>query len=266
MQENIQFKRQLCEEICRLESLKNVLEERLRDAPGGTLRIQRTGRGNYMQYYVADAANNRKYLPKNQYNIAQKIAQKGYDEKVQMIINARIRNAKQLLNQYDKEIKDIYTQLSQERRKLVIPLMKSDEDFIKEWYQQYSGNANPYPNNFPIVTERGETVRSKSEKILADIFFKHHIPYIYEPQMILQHGKVAYPDFFLLNVVHRKTYVFEHFGMMDNPEYAQGVTEKINLYEENNYWYGDNLLYSMETSTRPLNIKNVEALVGKYLK
>ena len=68
MQENTQFKRQLCEEILRLESLKKTLEERLQDAPSGTLRIQKTGSGNYTQYYVADSTNVRKYLPKNQFN------------------------------------------------------------------------------------------------------------------------------------------------------------------------------------------------------
>lgn len=266
MQENTQFKRQLCDEILRLESLKKTLEERLQDAPSGKLRIQRTGSGNYTQYYIADATDTRKYLPKNQFSTAQRIAQKGYDEKVKVVIGARVRDAKRLLNQYDKEIGDIYTRLSQERRKLVTPLMKPDEDFIEEWYQKYSGNANPYPNSFPIVTERGETVRSKSEKILADLFYKHQIPYIYEPQIIFQHGKAVYPDFLILNVSQRNTYVFEHFGMMDNPEYAQGAIEKISLYEENNYWYGDNLLYSMETSTRPLNIKNIEAIVRRYLK
>ena len=119
---------------------------------------------------------------------------------------------------------------------------------------------------FPLLPKEGKLFGQNRKKFWRIYFYKHQIPYIYEPQIIFQHGKAVYPDFLLLNVSQRNTYVFEHFGMMDNPEYAQGAIEKISLYEENNYWYGDNLLYSMETSTRPLNIKNIEAIVRRYLK
>ena len=72
-------------------------------------------------------------------------------------------------------------------------------------------------------------------------------------------------DFLLLNVKQRKTYIYEHFGLMDHPEYAKNAFEKLNLYSEHGYWYGDTLLFSFETSINPLNTKYVEKMLCHFM-
>ena len=136
---------------------------------------------------------------------------------------------------------------------------------IQEWYEKNPGRENPYPILQKIFSERGEPVRSKSEKILADLFYRNQIPYVYEPKVWMQDGRIVYPDFLLLNVRTRKAYVYEHFGMMDSPEYSQKASEKINYYMENGYHYGDRFLFSMETIKTPLNTKTVEKIIVKFL-
>ncbi len=261
---NIQFQEHLQQEIQKLSELEKKLQLQLKNAPEETLCINKAGKGKYTQYYIYHDGK-RIYLPVKEQDFALTLAQKEYDEKTLAVIAARLKSAKQLLKKYELSIGDLYLKLSDERKKLVTPIAPTDEVFVKEWYEKYPGSANPYPNHSAIYTERGEMVRSKSEKILADLFLGRNIPYIYEPRMECGKGKTIYPDFLILNVKQRKTYIYEHFGMMDYPEYAKNVFEKLTLYSEHGYWYGDTLLFSFETSNKPLNTKNVEKMLYHFM-
>ena len=81
-----------------------------------------------------------------------------------------------------------------------------------------------------IKTKRGEYVRSKSEKILADLFYENGIPYQYEPAFRLINGKLVYPDFVLLNVRERKTFYWEHYGLASDETYSTKNIDKLCLY------------------------------------
>lgn len=266
MIENNQFKEQLMQEIQELSEIQKNLQIQLENKPEGSLNIQKKSNGNYLQYYIYFEGRKRVYLPVEKLEIAQVLAQKDYNEKVLAVIETRLKSARLLLKRYNQTVGDLYLKLSDARKKLVTPIIPTDEEFIKAWYEKHPGSANPYPNNSVIYSERGEPVRSKSEKILADLFYRHDIPYIYEPQIVLAKGKIVYPDFLLLNMKQRKTCVYEHFGMMDNSEYAKNMSEKIEMYLENGYWYGENLLFSMETSTNLLNTRTVEKMLCHFFE
>ena len=264
MMNSNQFHKQVEQEIHELSEIKKKLQNQLADVPEGTLHVHKFEGGKYFQYYVYLDGQER-YLSTRDYKTMQALAQKTYNEKVLAIIESRLRSARRLLKAYKQNIKDVYLMMPDARKKLITPIISTDEEFIRQWYERHPGMANPYPKNSGLYTERGEEVRSKSEKILADLFSKHGIPYVYEPQMVLKGGKTIYPDFLLLNVNQRITYIYEHFGMMDNPEYAKNAIEKVNLYLENGYLYGKTLLYSMETSMIPINIRNIEKELCEFL-
>ena len=265
MTNNRQFQKQLEQEIRELSEMQKKLQNQLINVPEGSLHIHKIRKGKYSQYY-AYLDGEERYLPVENQKMIQALAQKAYDEKVLAIIDARLKGARRLLKDYQQKIMDVYLKLPASRKKLVTPIIPTDEDFIKAWHEKHPGSVNPYPNNSVIYSERGESVRSKSEKILADLFYRHDIPYIYEPQIVLAKGKTVYPDFLLLNMKQRKTYVYEHFGMMDNSEYAKNMSEKIEMYLENGYWYGENLLFSMETSTNLLNTRTVEKMLCHFFE
>ncbi len=46
-----------------------------------------------------------------------------------------------------------------------------------------------------IITEKGERVRSKTEKMLADFFYRKEILYRYEKPLYLKGYGIVYPDF-----------------------------------------------------------------------
>ena len=49
---------------------------------------------------------------------------------------------------------------------------------------------------------------------------------------------VVYPDFTCLNVRTRKEFVWEHFGMIDVPEYCQNMASKMEMYLMNGFCLG----------------------------
>ena len=49
--------------------------------------------------------------------------------------------------------------------------------------------------------------------------------------MTLRHQIKITPDFVLLNKRTRQEFYFEHFGMMDNPEYSSKAIHKIEMYQ-----------------------------------
>lgn len=117
-----------------------------------------------------------------------------------------------------------------------------------------------------ILNERGERVRSKSEKILADFFYRNRIPYKYECPLHLKNFGMVYPDFTFLSAKTGQEIYWEHDGRMDDPVYAQSAVKKIYAYEENDIYPGERLILTYETEKTVLNMQIVERLVHKYLE
>jgi len=112
-----------------------------------------------------------------------------------------------------------------------------------------------------IYSDRGERVRSKSEKMIADKLFQLGIPYKYEAPLILEPIGRVYPDFTILNKASRKEIYWEHLGMMDNPEYAEKAVRKINTYESNGKLLGRDVILTFETMRYPLDMRRVEEML-----
>lgn len=73
------------------------------------------------------------------------------------------------------------------------------------------------------------------------------------------------PDFKILNVRTKKEYYLEHFGMMDDYEYAKNAIKKIECFQKNEIYPGGKLLITLEASDSPLNMIILEKMVNKYL-
>ena len=65
------------------------------------------------------------------------------------------------------------------------------------------------------MTEKGERVRSKSEKILADYFYRNNILYQYEKPLYLKGYGTIYTDFTFLSKKTRKEIYWEHEGIVN---------------------------------------------------
>ena len=165
---------------------------------------------------------------------------------------------------------DIYNNLAKARKKAVIPYELPDNEYAEFWQQEaYVSFISPTAPELDIIngifTEKGELVRSKSEKIIADKLFMMNIPYHYEKPLMLAGYGYVHPDFTVLNRKTRKEYYWEHFGMMDDAGYVEKAVQKIETYERNLFFTGEQLLLTYETRLHPLNTGSMDNLIRKYL-
>ena len=165
------------------------------------------------------------------------------------------------ISKIDSELPKLHTQ----RQLLVTPIEPIWEKELARWYDSEYHGKEFYEGTAEIVTEKGERVRSKSEKILADYFYRNNILYQYEKTLYLKGYGTVYPDFTFLSKKTRKEIYWEHEGMMDKPEYAKSAVKKIESYQRNGIHLGERLILTFETELTVLNSQIVEELVEKYL-
>ncbi len=271
----------------RLKKLKEVYEQLQKATEKtieGHLRIIKNS--NSAQYYHRTNPKdyNGKYLPRSENELAEKLAQKDYYIKIIPALENEISATELYLSKISRKEKEsklsgeatkldsIYKKMTLERQKLVSPLTFTDEQYINQW-QKESWQGRPISSDAPyLLTTRKERVRSKSELLIADALARCNIPYRYEFPLELisaaaQAGKnkteviKVYPDFLCLNVKKRSEYYWEHFGLMDNKDYAHKASRKLRLYAENNIYIGKNLIITMETQSEPLSTLVIEKTI-----
>lgn len=225
-----------------------------------------------IQYYHAytdskDGKRKRVYLSKDKSNIIKALAQKQYNYKVYKIVEKRLRQLRWILKEYeDNEIELVYDGLSLERKNLVYPFVMTYEDKVKEWKKEpYKGNTFAFDSP-QIFTKKGERVRSKSEKIMADRFYDLGIEYKYECPLHLNDGSRIYPDFTFLSPITGEEIYWEHHGMIDDANYATNMIKKISTYEKNGIFRGENLIITYELSKFNLDSSWLDLLINKFLK
>lgn len=253
----------------RLGKIETQAEHYISEAKPGTLRVARKGNTNQF-YWRTDAKDTLgNYLKKNEMDVVKELAQKEYYKKLLPVVRKQKKRLEAYMEEYQPEaLTSVYDNMTKTRQNLVEPFELSIEDFVRAWEaEQHEKKAEHLPRNIcnEIYTERGDAVRSKSEKILADKFLMLQIPYEYEVPLYLQGYGYIHPDYIILNKRTRTTYYWEHLGMMDNSDYCQKTIKKIELYEKNGIYPGEKLILTYETSTYPFNVKNLELLIDKYL-
>ena len=253
----------------RLE-LHNLLTLKLKEqkkAPSGHLRIEQKNGGRRIQYYHCTSTTKPRgaYLPGSQAALAGKLAQKDYDAKIIKLLQRQLALLEKLLRISDKNISRLYTRLCPARQRLITPVTLTDAQYIEAW-QNIQWEGRPFAADSPVfTTARGERVRSKSEVIISDTLSRCGIPYRYEYPLELNNHGSFHPDFLCLNVRTRQEIIWEHFGLMDDPEYSTNAAGKLIIYGENHIYPGRNLIISMETQNCPLNPRYVESLIKEFL-
>jgi hypothetical protein len=140
----------------------------------------------------------------------------------------------------------LYTALTRQRDRLIILHQGNWKEFKKYSSESYSETARRFTNLFAdpdIVaveesffenslihrTRRGETVRSKSEVIIADNLDSENIRYSYEKPLISDDGLLRYPDF-TIEDESGAMYYWEHLGMFYEEGYRKQWEKKLGWY------------------------------------
>ncbi len=151
------------------------------------------------------------------------------------------------------------------RKQLIKPVEATWEQRVYEWRNiPFTGKG--FAEGVPeIYTKKGERVRSKSEKMIADTFFQLGIEYKYECPILLNGYGTVYPDFTILSKKLRKEVYWEHDGRMDDPEYAEKAVRKIDSYVRTGIIPGDRLIITFETSNYVLSDRTIKEMIDKFI-
>ncbi len=208
--------------------------------------------GKYFKYYQTDGHTNT-YISKHNQDTAIILAAKEYYNRLETKYNhiqKMIEYYKRHIEKDQASIDALFAQDSGYR-----PLLESisdTKDFSSWAKEDYP--ANPYqPENKRFRTQAGIYVRSKSEKIIADTLTSYQISYRYEAALYLDY--TIYPDFTLRHPETGELYYYEHFGMVDNPDYRDKMLDKLDMYMRHGIY---DLLYTMETKEKPLTVEQID--------
>ena len=238
--------------------------------PQGHLRIaqlsQKTQKPQYYHYTNPKDKKGR-FIPRKETKLAVQLAQKDYDISIIKLLKKQISQTRQYLKNINS-ISACYTKLHPARQQLITPVTLTDKQYTEQWQNvSWQGRLFAQDEHY-LLTNRNEKVRSKSEVLIANALAKHGIPYRYEyPQSLKnRQNKIItfYPDFLCLNIKTRDEYIWEHFGLMDNMDYAQKAVRKLQFYAQNKIFSGRNLIITMETQTEPLTPQFVETMIKEY--
>ena len=251
--------------MAELNEIIDLKQAELESAPPGKLILSSRG-GQPQFYYKQEGEKKRKYLGKNSTETVKALAQKYYDQKV-LDVSKRERGClNNIIARYRNGLaEDVYAKLDPIRRELVTPIIKSDEEFVREWLSQDYHKMGFEDGAPEYYTDKGLRVRSKSEIGILNKYDKAGIPFLYEKSLFLNGWGWVCPDVTLLNVRLRKEYIHEHLGRMDDPVYLESNIAKVNAYMKNGYLPGENLLLTFETKKHPFDTRIIDEFIRQYL-
>jgi hypothetical protein len=263
---NVKF--ELMKQLSEVEKLILEVEKSLRsykNLENGKLRMSKSN-GCTQYLMIKPGTDKKEYIHSYEKEKIHLLAQREYEEKFHKTLLSIKKRLNRFIEGYDPhELEHVYDVMCDSRKRLVAPIVPSESIYIANWMEEHKGGVNTYGEAMTIRSLRGEYVRSKSEKIIADYLYNNNIPYQYEPKFEMSDYRNVFPDFVVLNVRERRTIYWEHLGRCGEPGYAIKNFNKIMDYEKRGLILGDNLIITVETAERPLNVDIVEEKVKLFL-
>lgn len=258
---------QIRKRVRELTILKDDVEKRMARMPKGNLRISNKRKKPQYYHVTQKGDTNGRYIKRSEEALAVALAQKDYYERFLDSVTKEIR----ALEAYEKRNdivlpEDVFAQMNEYRRAMVQPIMISDEEYGRKWEKEEFQHNTYKDFDLKYATKRGELVRSKSEVLIADMYYNLGVPYRYECILDLGNGRNRYPDFTIMKFPERRVIYHEHFGMLDHHEYVDAAIKKMSEYAAAGYVLGVDLFVTVESSACPINIKEMEKSVKRFLK
>lgn len=141
----------------------------------------------------------------------------------------------------------LYTALTRQKDKIIV-LHQGDLNELRQYAHDHAsesasrltnlfGPANPVEFQGRFLEEglihktlRGESVRSKSEVIVANMLHDGGIDYEYELPFVGVEGGIRYPDFTIEDSETGRTFYWEHLGLLSQPVYRKRWERKLVWY------------------------------------
>lgn len=242
----------------KVSKLISINEEKLKALPKG--RIYSIREQNHTKWYY-DNGKKKSYLKKSNLSYARQLALKRYLLSELKSLKQKQKALEHFLKNYppyedyENLIKD-----SSPYRELLLPYLIPLDEELSKWENDPFPKYDNHLESLIHYTPKGHYVRSKSEAIIATALFKNKIPYHYEEELILD-GITLHPDFTIRHPKNGEKRYWEHWGLMDDPDYSHNYINKHNLYIENGFIPTINLICTYETKLCPLSPMMVDEII-----
>ena len=252
----------MLEERRRLEEQIKSIDLELKKLPCKNIFCTRNGK--HFKWYETDGKTS-KYIPKSERIYAEKLAGKKYLSLLREDLQQEISAIDFYLRHHNpvgKKAEQLLTS-NPAYAELLAPYFKPISQELHEWMNSPYEHNVLHPEKLVYKTSAGVCVRSKSEALIVMILYLKKIPFRYEA--LLQLGDTSYyPDFTIKHPETGEIYYWEHFGMMDIPEYARSAFSKMQIYANHGIIPGINFITTFETREHPLELEMLERIVDYY--
>ena len=150
-----------------------------------------------------------------------------------------------------------------EIKSLISPFFTPLSDELSTWMNSSYDHNIKHPEHVIHKSISGNLVRSKSESIIDMLLYTNKIPFRYECALHLDE-LTLFPDFTIRHPQNGDIYYWEHFGLMDNPDYPKNAYSKLQTYTSHNIIPSIRLITTYETSEYPLSVEAVMKIIEQY--
>lgn len=254
------YERILTEKERLIEQIRTLKQELL-GLPEGKLIC--CHHGTRCKWYLSDG-HKKIYIPKTNAHLAMQLARKKY-----LTLKLKdLENEKRALDFYLQhhsptgKANMLLTEPS-EYQALLAPQFTTFSTEISNWLNSPYEQNHTHPEHLIHKSISGHLLRSKSEMLIDMLLYQHQIPFRYECALNLGEVKL-HPDFTIRHPITGELYYWEHFGLMEHPNYAANTFSKLKLYTEYGIIPGIHLITTYETQEHPLSTEMVEKIIDYY--
>ncbi|MBE5909226.1 MAG: hypothetical protein E7278_10385 [Lachnospiraceae bacterium] len=246
--------------------LSRIIKEQKKE-PEGSLQV-RGGRKNYRYFHITskDSKITRVYIRKKNHSLAKLLALKRYNKVRKAEILAELKCLSDLISKREKQTVTSYELIHDlpGYRELLSPVFYPYYEKNEVWKNEEYEKNNNYPDSLRYKTKNNLMVRSKSEVFIVNALLEHNIPFRYECALPL--GDITfYPDFTIYLAKQDREIIWEHFGLMDNPDYRENMYSKMRRYMMHGYMPGHSMICTYESNDYPLTEDYIEKMIATYL-
>lgn len=240
--------------MAQLAEEADIAADKIKKLPEGELK--RYQNGKYNKYYLRLPGKRQLYLPTSKADQIQKCGERTYLQRY-LEYHAIGQAELQKFLETHQEWLDERSHLLQDFPFLSEKLAYTDlERELRIWEDAPYEQCPYHPENKKVEGAKGIMMRSKGEGDISYDLLNDREPFHYEQLWSFPEGKF-YPDFTIRHPKTGEFILWEHFGMMDKPEYVQRTVRKLQVYEANGFCPGNNLIVTYEDKEHPLSHRRI---------
>ncbi|MBQ4596680.1 MAG: hypothetical protein IJB14_06870 [Firmicutes bacterium] len=266
-------------EISFYEDLRRKYKKRISHYPEGNINFK--FEHNCYRAYIG-INHKQKYLGAKDWTLTSRLVKKKIDTLSLKYIEENLKLLKLIQAKYkgieyifgDGVIKDIETKIGRGFKVDDFLLSKSTAKSEKTNLGKIESNEAISSNCQTAIfrqenkihkTPADVKVRSRAELVIATFLEMKGIDYIYEKPLKLFLKTVA-PDFTIKRKSDGKIIIWEHFGMMDDPEYYESRMEVLNDYHHAGWLPYENFIATFGERNSPIDMTVIETICETMLR